>query len=202
MDAKKEKPISEQCRGACLYQTGLDCVTYYRAKECEENCQLVKCPNWLLCGQANPQQIFDCHGDRCIYCNQSWGCNLTFNSEKKECPICLEDKPLFISWKCVHELCVECFRKNYGWTDSFLSGPSEEKEPRILTLEEYLPLAEEQERFYDELDKNRVVILDSEGNEVESPREEKPKYIGLCPICRHKGVPSWLKSMQDKEKHF
>jgi hypothetical protein len=141
MDQASERPLSEQCRGMCLSQAGLGYNTFVRKRICGENCQLVKCPNYQLCGMADPQCILDCHADRCIYCDQSWGCDLTFIEEIKECPICLEDKPLHILWKCPHELCVECFRRTYGWTDWFLAGPSKETEPRILTPEEYLPLA-------------------------------------------------------------
>jgi len=193
MDVKEVR--KEKCYGMCLKNTHY-INHFYRSEDCGENCQPIKCPNYKLCGKAESFSNFDCHSSRCIYCNQSFGCNLTFIEKKEECPICLEDKDLFIRWQCEHDLCVECFRINNGWTESFLQAPTIETEPRVYTDEEWIIVKIEQDKREAEWeieDAKRVIILDENGWEVESPPVERPEYIGKCPLCRHHGVPDWLR---------
>lgn len=184
----------KKCYGECLAQAGFQDNKYYRHRECLEKCQLIKCPNWELCGQASSSRFFNCHGSKCNYCNMQFGRNLQFTKETKECPVCLEDKELFVKWQCVHDLCLSCFRLNYGWTEWFLQGPCEQNEPQIYSNEEW-EVVKERGRLesiqQDIEDAKRVVVLDENGWEVESPEPERPPHRGKCPLCRHRGIPEW-----------
>lgn len=103
------------CYGSCLNQT--DYGGYEKVGNCDENCEPIPCPNWLLCKSVLPEQYLLCHGGRCVNCNIIFGSNLHFIQTKKECNICLEEKPLFVKWECPHDICLKCFKINYGWGD-------------------------------------------------------------------------------------
>jgi len=196
MDA--DQPQKPKCHGMCLQQTG-NINHYYRLKECEENCQPIKCPNFKLCGTAAPQCILWCNGGRCANCDMTFGCDLTFTEKEvaEECVVCLEDKTTFVRWECQHDLCLECFRKNHGWRSDFMA-PILLIEPKVYTDKEYAVAKIEMERIEAE-DAKRVVVLDENGWEVESPEPERPEYIGKCPICRNEGIPNWDRKRREKE---
>jgi hypothetical protein len=79
------------------------------------------CPNYLLCESRAPKWVFDCHKGRCVNCNILFGSNLQFNHYDKltECPICLEDKKIFVKYpSCTHDVCLSCFKRMFWGKDS------------------------------------------------------------------------------------
>ena len=180
----------KKCDGNCLLQLGQN--KHYREIDCPDNCQPIKCPNYLLCGQAYPRWLFWHHSNRCSYCNESFGCDLTF-IEKEECSVCMMDKSVFIRWGCIHDFCVDCFRKNHGWNDWFLQGPTDDSALKVHNAEEckaYMIQADQEEAEYNAA---HPIILDENGREIDSPPVERPKWFGQCPLCRHREFPSWRK---------
>jgi hypothetical protein len=178
------------CDGKCLLQMSGD--NHYRVIDCPEDCKPVKCPNYLLCGQACPHWFLYCHSNRCNYCNESFGCDLTFIEKEQECCICFNSKPIFIRWGCIHELCIDCFRSNHGWIDSFLQGPTDGSRLKVHNEEDKKLI----ERIFEEYDRQhpREILLDENGWEIDnSPEIEIPKWIGQCPLCRHREIPKWRK---------
>ncbi len=183
MDANR----TEKCYGNCLKQ--INCISndYYRDKECSENCQPIKCPNFRLCSNASPQWVLFCHGGRCGNCNICFGCNLTFTDKAEECVVCMEDKTTFIKWQCQHDLCVDCFRENHGWGkrnhELFI------RDPKIYTLEEYNIIRAEEAK----LEKSEEDNIEAESS------DKRPEYIGKCPICRNEGIPDWHRKLLEKK---
>jgi hypothetical protein len=82
MEMKRKQ--SSKCSGACLQQYDVNC--YFRFMECEENCELLKCPNFSVCGGAAPEQVMDSHRGTCLNCDIVFGKNLTFIDSDEECP--------------------------------------------------------------------------------------------------------------------
>ncbi len=164
----QEPPVDDNlgCDGLCLKQMSQD--KYYREGDCAQNCQPIKCPNYLLCGQPCPQWFLWCHSNRCNYCNESFGCDLTFIEKVEECCVCMIEKPVFIRWGCPHELCVDCFRLNHAYTIKF-----------------------QQECDAYDAAYPREIILDNNGWEIDSPPVERPQWLGQCPLCRHREIPMW-----------
>lgn len=89
---------------------------------CSFNCQPVKCPNFLVCGNDDPQCILWCHAGRCYHCDLMFGkwCdssnkgNLIFIDNLEECCICLDNNKVGVSQpKCEHYICVDCFKECY-----------------------------------------------------------------------------------------
>ena len=183
-----EEDNERKCNGECLLQMGT--CTYYRKISCPYDCKPIKCPNYLLCGQAWPQMYLWCHSNRCIYCNQTFGCDLIFIEKDQECCICFNEKSTFIRWGCIHELCVDCFRLNHGWTEDFLQGPDDSR-LKVHTEEDFLRYEQECDTY--DLEHPREIILDENGWEVESPPVVRGEWIGKCPLCRNEEIPSWKK---------
>lgn len=51
--------------GVCLAQTN-DLKHYFREISCEYNCQLIKCPNYLFCGELIHPSMFEIHNGKCF----------------------------------------------------------------------------------------------------------------------------------------
>ena len=72
-----------------------------------------KCPNFLLCGSYETQELLDDNNGLCIYCNIMNG--LLQFEENKECIICLEKNKTGVCFdpKCEHHICIGCYKKKY-----------------------------------------------------------------------------------------
>lgn len=165
-----EQIKDRKCHGACLQQVTL--LDVKRVKDCKENCQLVKCPSYALCGFTGPEWYFGWHSDRCQQCNILFGNTLKIVEVTQDCPICLDEKTLFAQWGCPHLVCVDCFRITHGVT-------TEVKDGRILTIEE----AQVEEEKVEEDDPDY-----SSSDEY----KEIPKNLQVCPLCRHEERPHWM----------
>jgi hypothetical protein len=104
------------CRGSCIRQDEHYEDTFILSPDCPEQCQLHKCPNFLLCKTAYPIWLLDCHGGRCYPCNITFAGNLEFiaTAVPEDCAVCLEDHTVFVKHKqCSHVLCTNCYHQLY-----------------------------------------------------------------------------------------
>ncbi len=164
--------VSEECRGRCLEQTQRK-NNYSRRFLCAKNCQPIKCPNYQLCGTADPQWVLDAHRGRCLNCDIGFGRDLTFVEVEEECTICLETQQMFINMPgCSHRFCVTCFGNIYGGNQ--IIGT----DPHVLGEGPDSPYVSE-----DEEDDDEAYMSDP----------ELPAYASTCPLCRNRPVPDWQK---------
>ena len=108
--------------GSCLRQTTL--TTYHSDPEtiCEFGCQPIKCPNYILCGNMNPQCILSCHHGLCTSCDILFGTwrgskGILEISDNAVCSICLKIKQGISQPNCNNILCFKCFRRCYFYDD-------------------------------------------------------------------------------------
>jgi len=73
---------------------------------CQYNCELQKCNNFIICKTKHPEWYLDCHNGCCINCDINFG-PLTFLEEESECCICFENKKM-VKLICIHTFCFEC----------------------------------------------------------------------------------------------
>lgn len=170
--------------GSCLTQT-TDCNTYGKNQDftCVHNCQPAECPNFAVCGDKSPKWYYRCHDGRCWSCNLTFGKNLTFPEEPRECPICFDTAQSIIQPNCTHSVCVECFKRTR------VTGPPRTGEPQF-------PYPDREDEYFDHdpneglhpLETDPLVQQyhadwkrwDSEWNHRYSEEENLRK----CPVCR------------------
>lgn len=72
-----------------------------------------KCPNFLLCGSYETQELLDDNNGLCIYCNIMN--NVLQFTENIECIICLDKNKIGVCFepKCDHHICTDCYKKKY-----------------------------------------------------------------------------------------
>jgi hypothetical protein len=95
--------------GTCMTQVTL---TRYSNNSCPNNCQLVECHNFKMCGQKRPKNILDCHRGMCFDCKLAYG-KVKFLAEKDDCPICFNNNDI-VEIMCGHKVCLVCWKK---WSD-------------------------------------------------------------------------------------
>ena len=83
---------------------------------CSNDCCSIeeyKCPNFLLCGSYETQELLDDNNGLCIYCN-IMNNELQFE-ENKDCIICLKENNTVVCFdiKCSHHICIDCYKKKY-----------------------------------------------------------------------------------------
>jgi hypothetical protein len=106
--------MQQHCNGSCLQQSS--CMGYLRKSTCPEKqeCQPLKCPNFLFCGVVAPQWLFDCNHGLCAYCAIARHCGNgipTMVLSEDPCPVCfLNDHPIRYTFgkKCSHAFCADC----------------------------------------------------------------------------------------------
>ncbi len=110
---------NDKCNGQCLIQTFNDGNEnhYIKSYECGENCVLIKCPNYIICGSQLPQWVFCCHDNLCVDCDMIFGKwnegPGKLNFQEKLCLNCNEEKLCTKQIKCDNFLCVDCLKKLY-----------------------------------------------------------------------------------------
>lgn len=179
-----------QGEGMCLRQTNWDWI--YMREQCKYNCTPVKCPNYIVCGEVAPLNIMWCHDSRCLYCNKGFGKNLSIKNQKQECPVCLEEKEIYVQMSnCTHYICLVCFRRlHYICLSPLKNFKSEDNitfpEPQVVLSEEELP--EEPEYNSDE-----------DESEDEDEHKKLDEFLKTCPLCREKTIPPWRKRMEESK---
>jgi hypothetical protein len=172
----------KMCRGdgSCLEQTDLH--NGYKKNEdmsCSHNCQPMKCPNYLICGELMPQWVLCCHKGTSMSCAVSFG-HLQF-FENVECPICLDTKMCVKQKNCDHKICVDCFKRCH--LPSYWSDP-QPAFPYDSELEDEYDSHWENPRW-----RNDPLIQkyndDFDRWELEREiREANESYLKVCPLCR------------------
>lgn len=173
-------PKSCPGQGCCLRQA--DCIGgYERIIECSHNCQPMKCPNYVVCGEIYPSHFDGCWGKTCMYCDQGFGKILTFKTEKQECFVCLEEMEIFVQMpNCTHFLCIACFRHIHHPVMNPEFGSKYNimfKEPELIGDYVKSPISK---NIYEHEDDNE------EDNEEDDDNEEDQidPFLGHCPMCR------------------
>lgn len=114
--------MTTECKGNCQYgDSGFGCnPDEYDGSKC--TCK--QCPNFKLCKVWAPPWLFDCCNGRCQNCDASFRKNLEFreSTTPEECPICLEEKLLYIKHPadCNHFQCSDCFKEQW-WPNSCIN---------------------------------------------------------------------------------
>ena len=92
--------IHKDCNDYCIVPTN-----------CQYNCKLQKCINYIICNTKVPSWVLDCHNGCCgANCDIQYG-PLTFLEEEAECCICFEEKKM-IKLLCNHKFCLDCIRQH------------------------------------------------------------------------------------------
>ena len=167
-------------KGECLNQCGhtSDCNEPYHKRDdmtCEFNCQPMKCPNYLVCGDVAPKWYYACHWGTCWDCKNRFGKQRVLEFSEDECPVCLETKTCVNMLNCSHKQCIDCFKRcQYG-----------EKK-----LRPEFPLPEDKWDDYEEglLDNHPLIVkwqddcnkLDHE----ESYQYNREENLRCCSLCR------------------
>lgn len=188
MDKPKKSCPGE---GHCLRQTRWTWI-YSREGQCEHNCQPRKCPNFIFCGEVYPAYFHGCWGETCIYCDQTFGKKLIFEKKEKkeECPVCLEDKDLFIKLlNCDHFLCLVCYRQlhrdSFNFEGHDLTKDNIFPEPKVaLKKSDYPPSPKD----------------DSDQDDSDESDYENDPVQRKCPLCRTLVIPAWKQKMIDLGK--
>jgi len=154
---------------------------------CQHLCEMVPCPNYIVCGTKNRRCILDCHNGHCMSCAvlcYSEEVPYTFDIQKatEECPICLEIKEYDVKrLHCKHRICSDCFKRCHleiGIDRS--DGP---KFPYPKLENDYL---NDNAEVRTKLAEDPLTILweeDCEKWEYEKSELEQ-KTLGICAICR------------------
>ena len=176
------------CRGNCLNQIDQNTYEPYEGTNCEFKCMPVKCPNYIMCGSANPQCILDCHNGLCGTCDVMFGTwqggkGVLETEEGLECPICLDTKTCISQPNCNHKICVDCFKRCYFGGEK----PPEPQFPYSDELyQEYLNWNEED---YDQQWSDDPLIIKYKADWViyehnEHKKYESEKHLRKCGLCR------------------
>lgn len=152
-------------------------------------CKPIHCPNFKLCGEILPLCIAYCHEGTCGGCAVQWG-KLAFSEEPLECPICLDTKPSVKQLKCLHTVCLDCFKRCHKSPDEY--EPQNPPFPYPPDIEEEYYNAIEDSDYDETTDirwKNDPLIKkyheDCEKNEFERERRyDLQASLRSCPICR------------------
>jgi len=103
--------------GSCLLQQDGDIYIKNPNTICNYDCQLIECPNYILCKSIMPNSSMY-HGmcDGCYLIFGKWNGGRGISEIKDtECVICLENKTCITQPKCIHFTCIECFKRcHYG----------------------------------------------------------------------------------------
>ncbi len=169
--------------GDCLTQCGhnRECNELYHKIEdmtCEFNCEPMKCPNYLICGDISPKWYFNCHWGTCLHCKFMFGKQKILAFSESECPVCLETKQCVTLLNCEHKECVDCFKR--AWYGAKTQQPP-------------FPIPELEEEYYDTSDEDRWRenhLVVKWWNDIEkwedttSEERSREKYLRCCPLCR------------------
>ena len=159
---------------------------------CDHNCKPIKCPNYFLCCNADPQCVLWCHHNLCTSCDIAFGTwqggsGVLQQVDNIQCPVCFERNKIGVRLpKCVHILCTECFKKCFmiGWDDDRTGEPPF---PYGSDIEkEYLCDPDNQKWKHDKLIQEwskRWIRWDDERQDV---IEQQSELLAKCPMCRIK----------------
>jgi hypothetical protein len=166
----------------------------YDYQNTKENGGGIKCKNYIICGDILPIWWFECKRNYlCNNCHIMFG---TWNNEiisgigkgkghlktsdiEYECPICLENKICISQPRCDHYVCIDCFKRCYGFQEF-------EGEP-------IFPYPDIEDEYYEneeniKWDEYPLIKLYNEEYakwlDDQEERYENEKNLRNCPICR------------------
>jgi len=93
----------------CLSQHHEICKYFFCKNKCENQCELIPCPNVLHCKSSFPAYFYKEKNDYVIngVCGECISFDVTFLKEKRECLKCAHITYM-IETKCNHEMCFNC----------------------------------------------------------------------------------------------
>jgi len=164
--------------GACLIQINTHAYSSNSGFICNHNCKSIKCPNYIVCGEACLEWKLHFRGGYCIECTINEYGTLQKTLDNVACPICFESKQGIVQPRCNHTLCVECFKECYHGKINLEDGPAFPF-PEIQTEYEEDPLNNKWRYFLPLID-----IYESAIQIYESNEEIRRFNLARCPICR------------------
>lgn len=147
----------------------------------------IKCKNYELCKTNLPDWWFSYK--KTYICDE---CDVNFSNDiqtekgkleflNEECPVCFETKRCIIQPKCIHFLCIDCFRRCYYVQEN------KENEP-------IFPYPELKDSYFNDPNNTKwdrdyplIKIYLEEFNEWNNINFDKyldEYYLHACPICR------------------
>lgn len=141
----------------------------------------IKCKNFAICGSILPEWWFECKGHYiCTNCDMMFGKELNF-IENIECLICFENETCVSQPKCIHTMCIKCFKRCYFGDDDAKNEPNFPYDKNIE--DDYFENMNEPKYENDEL----IKYWNMKHNEWEDNKNEKyedEENLHCCPICR------------------
>ena len=149
---------------------------------CDRNCQPIKCPNFMVCGDIAPMWYFQCCHGTCRNCDMMFGKKLDLKEDPEECPVCIEIAPAVVQPNCQHSVCINCFKRCWY-------GAARNDEPRFPYPDredeyfDYEPSYEVHPLYTDPL----VVKYHADWNRWDDDWNAKRAtegHLRKCPLCR------------------
>ena len=108
--------------GMCLTWTNGEYISSY---PCKHRCSIVKCPNFLVCGNRRPQWLLGTYKNKCYHCFVQLIDAKVVTIPKNTCSGCQKSNTLFIEYtRCKHLLCVSCVSFNHNLLTNDTCQPS------------------------------------------------------------------------------
>jgi len=147
----------------------------------EEDGGGIKCNNYELCKVVLPNWWFDCKGKYiCTICDTKFGKILEMR-DSAECSSCLEEKRSIVQPKCIHSLCIECFKR------SWFGDESREEEPVFPYphIEDEYEVNQENPKWYNEYPLIRTWNIEwNKWNDKKEEQYANEENLRRCHVCR------------------
>lgn len=150
--------------GVCLRQ---DDLTYTKNPniECERNCKVVECVNFVVCGKKRPHWVLSLAEGKCPDCNED-GLEIG-DVVSEECCECKQTKDCITLVTCKHIMCIDDFRTRWYRRNNRHSRP-----PPVMPEKNY-------GKEFAEWNK-----LQAAWEDEQEALFIKETYIDLCPVCK------------------
>jgi hypothetical protein len=102
--------------GLCLTWSHGEYVPEY---SCKHECEVVKCPNFVICGNKRPQWLLGTYKNRCYHCYVQLRDSKLIIILKSMCSLCNTPQTNFVEYsRCKHLQCVSCLNFKHYLTDT------------------------------------------------------------------------------------
>ena len=164
-------------KGNCLSKSKGDEWKFHNKVICKHGCQLIKCPNYLICHQVAPEWMLNCNSGRCMDSKICFKRTFTFQ-ENILCVACKETKKIGSNQpKCEHFLCISCFRASYCEENVFLPFPDF---PYNKEIEELYNNTKDDPKWQ----KDKEMLIWTENVEFWYANHRAIIPLRYCPVCK------------------